>query len=780
MPAIQSFDGINSGLNTTAIIDALMQFQRRPAVLMENEQEQKTSIVSTFTALQAKILALNSEVAALSQRSTWEKASISVSDDTYVTAASAGRVSPGTYELQVSSLARNHQIASQGFADTTSAVFGTGTLTLAVGSSSTTTVKIDSTNNSLEGIKQAINNSKSGVTAAIVNDGSSSNSYRLVLTADKTGAANSISFSASLNGLKTLNLSAATFDSPESKIKNSASSSAISLGATAAFTGSTNKTYKFTVQGAGSQTVGSGNVTVNWTDGTNSGSILVSQADAEVELVGTGSEGLKLSFSAGALTAGDTFQVQTFAPILQSASDAVIAFGSTSGGGSPITVTSETNSFANVLGGLNLTVKKVTQANEPIQITTDIDTEGIRAKLNSFIKAYNDVVKFVDEQNSYDKDKDQGGILLGDLTLQSIGNQLRSGVGSVVSGITGDYRQLNTVGIRTNVNGQLQIRDGSRLDTALRENLDDVISLFVDDGVSSSSAVEFVTATDKSKPGKDYAVNVTQAATKGKFVGSGMADPASNGIVLGSSNNRIRLSVDGKQSDEIVLTAKTYSTSAELVAELQQKINADKQIGNRGITVSWKSTGIDTGYLELENSTYGSSSIVNLVSELTNSAHSVLGLGTGASQQGKDVVGTINGEQAEGVGQILTGKSGNKTTEGLKLKVTMTEAQIFAGGTAKLSLTRGIAARVDQLTDSLTAVGSGLIDRRIKSYNDQVDNLKSRIKEFDARLVLRRERLLTQYQQMEATLGELSAQGSYLTGQLSNIQSNWRTSGGSN
>lgn len=780
MPALQSFDGINSGLNTTEIINALIQFQRRPALLMESEQEEKTNIVTTFTAFQAKLIALNSEMGSLSVRANWEKASISISDEDVVSATSSGRVTPGTYELQVKSLARNHQIASQGFTDATSSLFGTGSINLSVGDGAVSTITIDASNNSLEGIKQAINNAKAGVTASIVNDGSSSNSYRLILSSDKTGAANTISFSSSLNGSRTLNLTSSSFDSPESKVKNSSSTAAISLGSTAAYTGSVNKTYTFTVQGSGTQSIGNGNVTINWTDGTNSGSILVSQADTEVELVGAGSDGLTLSLSAGTITAGDTFQVQTFAPLLQKAADSEIAFGSSSGGGSPITVTSQSNSFTNVLGGLNLTLKQETTEGETVKITTDVDTAGIKEKLNSFVKAYNDVVKFVDDQNKYDAEKQEGGILLGEATLQSIATQLRSAAGSIVSGISGGFRQLNTVGIRSNVNGQLQLRDSAQLDKALRENLDDVIRLFVDDGASSASTVEFLGATNKSKPGKDYKVAITQAATRGKFLGSGMPDPATTSLTLSSTTNRLRITVDGKASDEMVLTAKTYSSSAELVAEIQQKINADKQIGSRGVTVSWKSTGLESGYLELEGSTFGSSAIINLSSEVTSSAHSVLGLATGSSLQGKDVVGTINGEQAEGIGQTLSGKTGNATTEGLKLKITMSESQVAAGGTANLSLTRGIAARLDFLTDSLTAAGTGMVDRRIKSYNDQIDNLKTRIKEFDERLVLRRERLQRQFSQMEEALGQLSAQGSYLTGQLSNIQSNWRPTGRNN
>jgi len=65
------------------------------------------------------------------------------------------------------------------------------------GSKSSGSVVIDSTNNSLEGIRDAINKANFGVTATIVNDGSST-PYHLVLSSSQTGAASSMKIS--LNG----------------------------------------------------------------------------------------------------------------------------------------------------------------------------------------------------------------------------------------------------------------------------------------------------------------------------------------------------------------------------------------------------------------------------------------------------------------------------------------------------------------------------------------------------------------------------------------------------
>jgi len=192
MPAANSITGLNSGIDYTKIIDATIEFERNNAVLLELEQAQKQSIISAYQALQAKFLALSVELKKLAKPSSFEKGSVNVSDETVLSASSEGRLSSGSYNVQVLSLARNHQLASQGFSDSAVSSFGTGNISIKVGDGSAQIVTIDSGNNSLVGIKQAINDAKLGVRASIINDGSDTNSYRLILTGDNTGAANTI------------------------------------------------------------------------------------------------------------------------------------------------------------------------------------------------------------------------------------------------------------------------------------------------------------------------------------------------------------------------------------------------------------------------------------------------------------------------------------------------------------------------------------------------------------------------------------------------------------
>jgi flagellar hook-associated protein 2 len=780
MSSTFSIEGINSGLNTAQIIDAILANDQSNITFLEQEQSEKTDIITTLKALQAKFLALQTSLTKLTRAATFEAATVQVSDESVLSAAASGRVGTGSYDVQVLSLARNHQLASQGFDDESLASFGTGTISISMGDGSTKTITIDATNNSLVGIKKAVNDAKAGVVATIINDGSSSNPYRLMITSEKTGVANKISITSSLTGGNNLDFGSASFDNPEIIDVSPGSTCQVSLGATASYSGSTNKIYTFTVGGTGTQTVGTDSITINWTDGTNSGSIVVSQADTEVELTGDGADGLKLTFSAGTLTAGDTFQVSTFAPILQKASDARISIGSSGSGGSPIIVTSDTNKFSSLVGGLSITVLKETGTGESVSISTETDVSGIKDAINEFITRFNEVNDYIEKQNTYDKEADKVGVLFGDFTLQMMQNSLRGMLASRVSGLEGQYNNLYAIGIRTTGSGTLAIVNNSRFEEALKNNLDDVIKLFTNAGTSSSNFIEFMSSTSSTKAGENYEVDITQAATRGRFQGAGMADPATTPLTLSSSNNSLKLVVDGLTSNEIVLTEKTYASADELVAEIQSKIDSDENIGSRGLTVQWVESGAGTGYLLFESSTYGSTSRVQTVTTSGNSAYTALGLVNGTSHTGLDVAGTINGEPAEGKGQYLTGKEGNETTAGLRLRITLEPSQVVSGAEGTITISKGVAAGLADLTDSFTKTGEGLFDRRISSYQRQIDALQDRIDDYEKRLELKRESLNKKYSEMEIALGQLNVQSQFLTNQLSGLNSNWSFNQNSN
>ncbi|MCK4301479.1 MAG: flagellar filament capping protein FliD, partial [candidate division Zixibacteria bacterium] len=243
-------------------------------------------------------------------------------------------------------------------------------------------------------------------------------------------------------------------------------------------------------------------------------------------------------------------------------------------------------------------------------------------------------------------------------------------------------------------------------------------------------------------------------------------------LTLTSDNNHLQLLVDGATSGEIILTETTYNSYSELVTEIQSKIDSDDNIGNRGVTVEWVAEA-SGGYLKLTSSGYGSSSRVQIAAGIENAAYADLGMSAGTSTSGTDVAGTINGEEAEGSGLILSGKEGNENTEGLKLKVNLTESQLVTGAEGTITLAKGAGSRLYELINSLTRAGDGTFDCRIRGYQNQVQTLAERVEDIDERLEIRRTTLLEQFYEMELVLGRLSAEQQYLTTQLAALNANW-------
>lgn len=773
MPGSNSIEGISSGFNITEIVDKTIQYERIPVTYLEQDKEFKTQQVAAYQAVLAKFLAVKAQISILERESSYNKANIVVSDSSILTASATGRVTEGMYKLRVTSLAANHQLASQGFNDATSEIFGTGTIKLSLGEDSLTTISIEPGNNSLIGIKDAINEAKIGVTASIIDDGSSSHPYRLLLSGDETGVKNKINFEISLIGGDTIDLENTSFDAPEIVSVSDNTTSQVSLATSASYSGSVNKTYTFTVKGFGTQTIGTDNITIDWTDGTNAGSILVTQADTAVELFGDGADGLAMAFSGGTLEAGDTFEVSTFAPLLQKASDAQVSIGSDVGGsGSPIVIKSSSNTFENIVPGLSLNVLKVNNPGESVTLNTSVDSSAIKSMISDFIEKYNDVMTFIDDQFTYDTETTESGVLFADFQLQIMQSSFRMATTYVVKGLKSGLSSLSSIGIRSGADGQLKIADSAALTKAIKNNLDDVIRLFVDSGSSSNSYIDFISATDKTVPGDNYSVDITQAATRGYYEGAQITDPAETPLTLTSENNVLKLLIDGLTSENIVLSEKTYNSGEELAEEIENRINADEVLKGRGIEVEWIS-GSGEGQLKIINGKYGSNSSVIVDATVERGAAETLGLSTGATVDGLDVQGTINGESATGRGQVLIGDEGNDTTDGLKLKITLTGEQVISGSDGTISIIKGLSSKMDETLENITKIDEGAIARRTSALDSQIEVLAKRISDWDERLAWRREYLYSRYLAMEEALGQFQSQNAYLETQLTGLKNNW-------
>jgi len=200
--------GVGSGLDISTLVDQLVTAKKTP---QQNQiTDQATTANTQLSALgqtSAALSALQSAMASISDGSAFSAHSVSSSDTDILNATATGTAVGGSYKIEVTQLASALK-ASSGAFEKNSTEVGTGTLSITVGDK-TMDLSIDSKNNSLASIRDAINKSSDnpGVTATIV---TGTDGAHLVLSGERTGVENGfkITSSGGDGGLAALNYDA--------------------------------------------------------------------------------------------------------------------------------------------------------------------------------------------------------------------------------------------------------------------------------------------------------------------------------------------------------------------------------------------------------------------------------------------------------------------------------------------------------------------------------------------------------------------------------------------
>jgi flagellar hook-associated protein 2 len=178
---------------------------------LTTKQSTYSAQLSAYGSLKSSLSSFQTTIQTLSNASKLQAIITTSADATVFSATGGAGAAPGNYRVEVSQLAQAQQLVTAGQSSAQAAVgsgvwtfdFGTtATTTGASGSSSTFTnsgqtsksVTIDASNNSLSGIRDAINAANIGVTASLVNDGGSQ-PWRLTLKSQTTGLSNSMKIS---------------------------------------------------------------------------------------------------------------------------------------------------------------------------------------------------------------------------------------------------------------------------------------------------------------------------------------------------------------------------------------------------------------------------------------------------------------------------------------------------------------------------------------------------------------------------------------------------------
>lgn len=375
-----TFSGLASGLDTRAIIDALLQAERVPINILESRKAEAQDRIDLLGTFEGHVKALKTAAEALGTPQEFFDYTTTVSQAGVATISATGLAAAGSHTLLVDQLAASHRVAYDGVADPDTDLASADGESLSFDYDGTNySIPVLQADSSLNEIAAAINDATGGeVTATVVNSGTASApSYQLVLSGQDTGDA-------------------------------------------------------YQITGLTSDIAGLGATTT-------------------------------LSTAADAIAFIDGLEVRR-----------------------------EDNDFSDVIPGVSLQVESVT---DPAAVTFTVgpDIDGIKSKISAFVDAYNEVVDFVNEQNTYTEDGGAGGELFGDTALTNVQSVVRSALfGQSAADVAADtlgFGSLRLIGIELDNDGRLSI-DDTKLTDKLGENLDAVADLFTDtDGFDNGGAL---------------------------------------------------------------------------------------------------------------------------------------------------------------------------------------------------------------------------------------------------------------------------------------------------
>jgi flagellar hook-associated protein 2 len=378
-----TFGGLATGMDTNALIDSLMEIERIPLDRLETEKKYLNSRLEAFSSFDSKLNELLDAIKDLDTSSELRSYTATPASEDYFSATASSSATAGSYQVEVKSLAVQEKEVAAGVADTDTTTYS-GTITLSLdtitasgdpptysGSPTDTEITIDA-GSTLADIAQAINDSDAEVSATIINDGSGSTPYRLVITADNAGDSVAVS-------------------------------------------GTVNQDMGF-------------------------GAILFTQAQAGAE-----------------------------AHIL------------VDGG---VDIYNSSNTFTNMLPGVTLTLNKANTVGESTNLSVNVDTDGVKTKIETLVAKYNEAMTFISEQSDASWGRDQG--------LLSTKRRLQNLLVTKIEG-TGSFNYLTELGLLTDQKtGTLSI-DSATLTAAIEEDLESVEKLLVGESGVEGIASQFST-----------------------------------------------------------------------------------------------------------------------------------------------------------------------------------------------------------------------------------------------------------------------------------------------
>lgn len=782
--ATLSSSGISgSGVDVDALVTQLMSVERKPITALNKTETSYQAKLTAYGTLKGSLASLQTAAAGLTSLSRFSSLAASAADSSILTATPGSTASTGNYSVEVKTLAQAHKISTDPATSpyaSASAVVGSGTLTLQFGtysggtftassSKAAQSITIDSSHNTLGGIRDAINAANAGVTASVVNDGSA---YRLVIGSNDSGTANSLKISVSdgdggnsdNSGLSVLAYDPAAAAGSGKNMKETLAAKDATLTVDGIDITSSSNTVANAIDGV-TLKLAKTNVGSPTTLAVTRNSSGVRSAIEEFVKAYNGADKTLKDLSAydaankkAAVLLGDA----TLNSAQQQLRKIMNTPLTTAGGG--LTSLSDIGVSYQKSGTLTIDYSKLEK------VISD-PTKDISTLFAAVGKPSDSLVSFA----AATSDTKSGSHTV-NVTQLATRSTL---TGTATTGTTVIGAANNSLGLSVDgVAASITLGNGTYTAASLAAEVQSKIN-----GASALSSAGISVAVTAGSAGK---------LTGNSAVGTTSIDASNNqlDVTLGGVTRTVTLTTS---SDRVAGGSADY-TADTLAAELQTQINTAFAGDSKTATVSQSggtfslslnnsfgsasnvsvtsSTGADNLFgttpafaggseMTLTSNRYGSASKLSLTASAT--ATNLFGSAT-AGTTAVDVAGTINGIAATGSGQALTGASGDAKG----LKVNIAGGSIGDRGTVKFA--QGYAAQLDQALTRMLGT-DGLLTSRTSGINSSVKSLDTHRKALEARMTLIEKRYRKQFSALDTTVTKLMQTQTALTRQLEQIAS---------
>lgn len=363
-------------------------------------------------------------------------------------------------------------------------------------------VSIDATSTLLD-VRDRINAANTGVTATILT--ASSSDFYLVLTNSDTGEVIEYSDPADvLAGLGVLN----NDDSVKNQLQASQTAQFTANGLRDTSRKRSDIVYNpgtnfatlapgLVTAGAQSFQISSGGVpfTVNYDDTMNlnqlmsainaAASLAGSDVTATLETVEGGNGGYRL--------------------IVKDASGDAVTFANDTGGlvtalnfTDPRVLERSSNTVNDLIPGMTINLFQA-EGGTTIKIDVDQNLSDVKTQIANFVAAYNELVRFMNQQISVDpvtgQPTEDSGVLFGSNTIADVKSKIGVALSTAIAGVSTDFAVLGNIGVKFVNNNQVtdpldyntMTIDEAKLDEALLNNAENVRKLFTFDGSTNDS-----------------------------------------------------------------------------------------------------------------------------------------------------------------------------------------------------------------------------------------------------------------------------------------------------